>query len=118
MRNRGESATGDYRFGLSDAYFLVNSPEAVAQAIQTRLELRTGEWYLDLTEGTPYSTQILGKGTQSLYDHAVQERILGTPGVSAITNYSSTLDSARKLSISATVLTIYSEDAITVEKAF
>lgn len=118
MRNRGESTTGDYRFGLSDAYFLVNSPEAVAQAIKTRLQLRTGEWFIDLEEGTPYSTQILGKGTQSLYDHAIQERILGTLGVSTITDYSSTLDNTRKLTVSATVLTIYSDDAVTIEKVF
>lgn len=118
MRNRGESATGDYRFGLSDAYFLVDSPEAVAQAVQTRLRLRTGEWYLDLTEGTPYATQILGKGTQSLYDHAVQERILGTQGVSVMTNYASTLDGSRNLSVSADLQTIYSDDVITVVEAF
>jgi len=107
MRNRALSPSGDFQFGLSDAQFLVNSPEAVAQAVRTRLELRTGEWFLDLLDGTPYREKILGENTQPLYDQAIQERIAGTPGVLAITDYSSTLDRSRKLSVSATISTIY-----------
>jgi hypothetical protein len=116
MRNRALSATGDYQFGQNDAQFLVNSPDAVAQAVMTRLQLREGEWFLDASEGTPYGTKILGEGTQAYYDQAVQERILGTPGVRAITDYASVLDQRRALKISATVSTVYG--AATITKGF
>lgn len=106
MKYRKLSPTGDYTFGQGPSEFLVDSPEAVAQAVQTRLALFTGEWFLDTTDGTPYSTQILGTGTQGLYDQAIQERIIATPGVTSITEYSSTLNN-RALSVNATISTLY-----------
>jgi len=113
MRYRKESPTGDYQFGLSDAQFLVDSPETVAQAAKTRLELRTGDWYLDLTEGTPYKEKILGENTDTTYDQAVQERILGTQGVTGITQYASYRDQARKLTIGANITTLYGDGEVT-----
>jgi hypothetical protein len=65
-----------------------------------------GEWFLDITEGTPYSTQILGKGTKPYYDQAIKARILGTQGVTEIVEYSSSLIN-RALSVTARVSTIY-----------
>jgi hypothetical protein len=113
MRYRALDADGDYQFGTSNAQFLVDSPDAVAQAVLTRLQLRTGEWFLDLLEGTPYDTEILGEGTQALYDQAIQERIIGTNGVLSLVEYSSTLDKNRKLSVSATIATVYGNATIT-----
>lgn len=114
MRYRSLSPEGDYVFGQGSTEFLINSPAAVAQAVRTRLLLEAGEWYLDLTEGTPYSTQILGAGTQALYDQAFQERILDTPGVTTIDDYSSILDQNRRLSVSANISTLYGAAALTV----
>ncbi len=54
MRYRREDADGDYTFGSGDDTWLINSPEAVAQAIKTRFELWYGEWFLDTTAGTPW----------------------------------------------------------------
>ncbi|MFW3086591.1 hypothetical protein ACN6UI_27150, partial [Klebsiella aerogenes] len=54
MRYRREDDDGDYTFGQGDDTWLVNSPEAVAQAIKTRFLLWYGEWFLDTTEGTPW----------------------------------------------------------------
>ena len=107
MRYRALSPTGDFTFGNSSANFLVNSPAAVAQAVKTRLGLATGEWFLDTTDGTPYSTAILGTGAQGRYDSAIQDRILGTPGVTAITNYYSGLNSKRQLVVQCTIDTQY-----------
>lgn len=109
MRYRALSPTGDYQFGKSDAHFLVNTPEAVAQAVRTRFDLHTGEWYLDLLEGTPYETKILGENTQPVYDQVIQERILGTEGVLTIKEYASVLDENRRLTVSATLDTVYGE---------
>jgi hypothetical protein len=99
-------------FGRGGADFLVNTPEAVGQAILTRLRLMTGEWFLDVTEGTPYATQILGRNTQATYDQAIRERILDTEGVLSVDAYSSELIN-RRLSVSATVTTIYGEATVT-----
>lgn len=54
MRYRREDADGDYTFGSGDDTWLINSPEAVAQAVKTRFELWYGQWFLDTTEGTPW----------------------------------------------------------------
>ena len=108
MRYRTLSPTGDYTFGQGGGNFLVNSPAAVLQAIDTRLKLATGEWFLDKTEGTPYSTEILGAGTENTRDLAFQERILETQGVVSISNYTSSFDArTRKFSFSVDVTTIY-----------
>ncbi|EKH5089394.1 hypothetical protein O5Q68_004428, partial [Salmonella enterica] len=53
MRYRREDAEGDYTFGCGDDTWLINSPEAVAQAVKTRFALWYGQWFLDKTEGTP-----------------------------------------------------------------
>lgn len=106
MRYRKLDANGDYTFGQGDGAFLVESPEAVAQAAQTRLGLWAGEWFLDTTEGTPYATEILGAGTQETYDIAIKERIINTPGVVSIDAYASVLD-GRALSVGVSISTRY-----------
>jgi len=112
MRYRKLSPTGDYTFGQGSADFLVNSPDAVGQAIITRLKLLQGEWFLDVTEGTPYSTQILGKTTATQRDAAIRARILGTQGVKSIISYASSLV-GRALSVTAMVNTIYGQTTVT-----
>ncbi|MFP5675558.1 hypothetical protein ACLD26_23020, partial [Salmonella sp. 741265100_HSA] len=54
MRYRREDGEGDYTFGGGDDTWLINSPEAVAQAVKTRFALWYGQWFLDKTEGTPW----------------------------------------------------------------
>jgi hypothetical protein len=108
MRYRKEDANGDYVFGNQLADFYTDVPEAVAQAVKTRLALFTGEWFLDTTDGTPWRVEVLGKYTKDIYDAVIQARILGTQGVNEITSYSSTFDGdSRTLSISATIDTQY-----------
>ena len=108
MRVRAMTATGDMKFGQGSADFLVNSPAAVAQLVTTRLNLWQSQWYLDLTDGTPWSTQVLGKGTAALYNAAVRNRIAATSGVTGLPSYSATSDlSQRSLTINATVATQY-----------
>jgi hypothetical protein len=114
MRYRELDANGDSTFCSGQTRFLVNSPEAVAQAVKTRLALIQGEWFLDQAEGVPYATKILGTGTQATRDIAVQNTILNTKGVKAITAYSSSVEpNTRKFSVSETLDTIYGETSIT-----
>lgn len=112
MRYRALDVNGDYTFGRGQGNFLVNSPDAVRQLIQTRLGLLQGEWYLDLTAGTPWFQKILVKGVVSkVYDLLIQTRILGTQGVDSITTYASRVDpTIRSLSVQTLVKTIYVPD--------
>lgn len=111
MRYRALSPSGDFVFGPGSR-FLIDSPATVGQAVRTRLLLALGEWFLDMTEGTPYKTSILGTGTKAIYDQAIQERILGTQGVTSIESYASFLDEDRHLSVAATINTIYGQTTV------
>ncbi|CAB3729315.1 hypothetical protein LMG3458_04690 [Achromobacter deleyi] len=108
MRYRKMDANGDYSFGGQQADFHRDTPEAVAQAVKTRLMLLRGEWFLDTSEGMPWRTEVLGKRFEASYDGAIRERILGTPGVTGIAEYSSRLDAeSRALAVAATISTLY-----------
>ena len=90
MRYRREDTEGDYTFGQGDDTFLIDSPECVAQAVKTRFELWRGQWFLDLTEGTPYVQSVLGKQRSDVYILAIRERIQDTPGVLSILSFDRT----------------------------
>lgn len=109
MRYRQMTPDGDYVFGYG-TNFLTNTPEAVAQAVLTRLRLYAGEWFLDTREGLDLD-HVLGYGTQTTRDREVQQRILGTAGVTGIAAYSSEV-SGRGFSVSATIDTLYGQTTI------
>lgn len=108
MRYRRLDGTGDMIMGHGQADYLRDTPLAVAQAVVTRLRLLRGEWFLDLTEGTPYAPAVLGKHTRESYDIVIRERVLRTEGVLAITGYESLLDGdTRRLTVNLTIDTVY-----------
>lgn len=108
MRYRKLSPEGDYSFGNGSADFWKDQPEAVAQAVQTRLFLFQGEWFLDQTEGMTWKTEVLGVRTANTRDPAIRRRVLGTKGVQAIVAYSSDLNrDTRGFSVGMTIDTIY-----------
>lgn len=114
MRYRALDTNGDYAFGKGPGQFLVDSPEAVAQAVRTRLALWSGEWYLDTSEGTDYEARILGNTSQEIANQAIQERILATPGVLTITDYINIYDSTtRTNSVTVGISTIYGATSLT-----
>lgn len=117
MRVRALDANGDMTFGQSATNFLINSPAAVAQCINTRLGLIKGEWFLDTAEGTDWGGKILGRQPKAGYDAEIRRVILGTPGVTQITAYSSDLTN-RALAVNATVLTAYSAQSLALSAAF
>jgi hypothetical protein len=113
MRYRRLDPDGDYVFGGQQADFHRDTPEGVAQAVATRLRLMRGEWFLDQREGMPWQTEVLGKLRRGLHDSAIRQRILATPGVTSLSDYSSVLDTdTRALSVSVRVTTVYGNTTV------
>lgn len=100
--------TKDLQFGT----ILENSSDAVAQCVTTRLRLFLGEWFLNISDGTDWYGSVLGYNTP--YDLTIQDRILGTLGVTEILTYSSSIDKSRNLTVSALLQTSYSNNPIPI----
>jgi len=116
MRYRREDANGDYTFGQGDNTFLINSPEAVAQAVKTRFNLWRGQWVLDITAGTPYIQSVLGKQSPEVYNLAIRQHILQTQGVSSIISFDTSINSTtRRVTFTATINTIFGETPVKSE---
>jgi hypothetical protein len=113
VRYRALDASGDYVLGGGISAFFVNTPDAVAQAVRTRLNLWQAEWFLDTTDGTAWPTGVLGRNTEATRDAVIRNRILTTPGVNVILSYSSSLDRAtRTFNVSVSLDTIYGAVAV------
>lgn len=116
MRYRKLGPDGDYSFGNGQLDFYRDTPEAVGQLVETRLLLWLGEWFLDINDGTPYMQGVMGKKSLTLANNTIQQRILGTDGVTAITNFQSSVDpNTRKLTVSCDIDTIYGPTSVQVE---
>jgi hypothetical protein len=117
MRYRKLSPTGDYTFGSGQLNFLIDTPETVAQAVQTGLLLWLGEWYLNLNDGVPYPEGVIGKHSKAQADATLIAAISQMQGVVNIQNYQSVIDpNTRKYStISGLLNTIYGETQLQVQ---
>ena len=115
MRNRKLSPSGDYQFGNSANDFWRDSPDAVAQLVKTSLLLWSGEWYLNLDDGTPFMQSILGKHSKATADATLQDRILNIEGVTSISSFASVVNpETRGYSLSLTLETIYGPTTLEV----
>lgn len=110
MRVRKLDANGDMQFGRGQGDYYFNSPLGVGQLVSTRLRLWLGQWFLNVSDGTPYLTEVLGKYTENTRDATIRERIFQTTGVVDIMHYNSQLAvEARDFTVHATVSTLYGE---------
>lgn len=104
MRVRELTATLDYAYGQGSDNYLVDSRAAVAQEVTTTLLVFQGEWFLDVTAGVPWLTQVVGVNAIPIYDQVIKQAILNVQGVTAIAVYSSVLNRAtRSLAITTTI---------------
>ena len=89
----------------------INGREEIAQTIQTRLRLFSGEYFRDITIGTPWFDKILTKqGTASSKDAIIKNVIARTPGVVRLTSYNTDFNiDIRQYAISVGVLTTFGE---------
>jgi hypothetical protein len=107
MKYRKLDADGDYVFGTGND-FHKDSPETVAQAVRTRLLLYQGDWFLQPDAGVPWRSDVLGALPEGAYEDVIRDAILETEGVTAIVDFSVTLDpDTRRLRINATIDTEY-----------
>lgn len=119
MRYRKLTPTGDYSFGSGSQNFLINTPEAVAQVVQTTFLLWLGEWYLNINDGTPYPEGVLGKKSQAEADATMISQGLLCQGVLNIQEFQSMIDpDTRKYSIVRFLLnTIYGPTQVEMQNA-
>lgn len=104
MTVRRLDANGD--IATSGQQFITGRAE-IAQTIKTRIRLYLGEYFRDITDGTPWFQSILGKGTSLANKEAtLRQRIVQTDGVLRLTKFETTFDiDSRKYSITVNVLT-------------
>lgn len=114
MRYRKLDDQRDMTFGAQQSDFYRDVPEAPAQAVQTRLGLLSGEWFLDFAEGTPYQGGVLGKYTMDSAEPVIRDRILNSQGVASIVDYDQQFNGdTRTLTISASITTLYGDAEVT-----
>src|SRR5690606_15887722 len=84
---------------------------AIAQTVVTRLKLFLGEYFRDVTDGTPWFQQILGKPENlNAVEAILRNRIARTPGVVRLLSFELQFDlDSRTLSVQAQVLTQYGD---------
>lgn len=119
MKYRKQDANGDMVFGNGLLDFYIDSPEAVGQSVETRLKLWLGEWFVNVEDGTPYQTNVLGTNKSKSAPIAIRERIFKTPGVTEIVSFDYSIDAnARSIAIRSTINTIYGQTIVEVNNGF
>ncbi len=69
---------------------LVQDIEHVKQHLKIRLQFYLGEWFLDITEGMPFYSDVLVKNPNiPNIDNIMKSRILSTPEIVALLSYKS-----------------------------
>lgn len=94
------------QWGQGQANFLTDL-QAVAQLVYTRLLLFQGEWWNNKGDGLPLWQSMLGvPSSQPKIALLIEQRILGTPFVTGISNVQTSYNSGtRKFTFSAQVIT-------------
>jgi hypothetical protein len=109
----GES---DYR--ISGGKIVISTDnDAVRDRLFTSLSTQLGEWYLDNTDGIPYSGEngiLGGKKSEGEVAAIIRRRILSDPDVSRIDSLSVSQDSFRRVSVAVEVR-LQSGDQLSVE---
>ena len=88
--------------------------EAIAQMVATRLKLFLGEYFRDVTDGTPWFQRILGKHENlNAVEAILRNRIARTEGVVRLLSFGMDFDlDSRSISVHAQVLTTYGEQDV------
>ncbi|MCE2029302.1 hypothetical protein [Sessilibacter corallicola] len=106
----GDIATSSQQF--------ISGIDEVAQTIRTRWKLFLGEYFRDVSEGTPWFQRILVKNPNPDEINAIlKTRIVRTQGVIQVLRFEPTFDvQSRTYSIFASVLTQFGELSLTLDE--
>jgi hypothetical protein len=109
-----DPVTGDI---VTNGIQFISEREEIVQTVKTRLALFLGEYFRDITDGTPWYESILGKNTNTdVADAILRQRIASTKGVIRLISYSSSFDPVtRKLNVSAGILTQFGMDTVVLD---
>ena len=93
-----------------------NEQKEIAQTVVTRLKLFLGEYFRDVTDGTPWFQDVLGKGQSlDIRDAIIKRRVLKTPNVLSIFEFNTDFDlDTRKYTVSMGVITPFGNELITI----
>ncbi len=101
---------------VTSGTIFIGEADEIAQTVSTRLRLFLGEYFRNITDGTPWFEQILGKNVNmSAREAALRNRIANTPGVIRLIAFSLNFPdvNARVLTVTASVLTQYGPVTVT-----
>ena len=71
-----------------------------AQRVEINLLSFLGEWFRDINKGIPYLQTILGRrNSLEVADVEIKSTIINTENISTITQYTSSINSERKLTV-------------------
>jgi len=89
----------------------------VAQTVTTRLKLFLGEYFRDITDGTPWFEQVMNKASSlSAKEAAIKNRIIRTDGVLQLTSFETNFDlPTRTYTVNAGILTPFGATQISVQ---
>ncbi|BEU28765.1 MAG: Baseplate assembly protein [Edwardsiella phage MSW-3] len=109
LDDKGDIVTSGVQF--------IGSREEIAQTVQTRLRLFLGEYFRDVTDGTPWFENILGKASDlAIKEALLRNRVAQTPGVIRLVQFSFDFDPAdpkKTATVKAGILTQYGIDTVT-----
>ena len=117
MTVRRLDANGD--IATSGTQFITERAE-IAQTVRTRLGLFLGEYFRDITDGTPWFQSVFSKQTSlSSKEAAIRNRIIRTNGVQSLTRFETDYDiTTRKYSVNVGILTQYGEEDLNIIGGF
>lgn len=109
---RLDDDTGDI---VTSGQQFIGGREEIAQTVKTRLALFLGEYFRDITDGTPWYEQILGKfANLNTAESVLRVRISATTGVIRLISFDTDFDiDSRTYSVTAGILTVYGPDEVT-----
>lgn len=112
LDNNGDIATSGTQF--------ISERDEIAQTVRTRLGLFLGEYFRDITEGTPWFQNVFSKRTSlASKEAAVRNRILRTNGVQRLTKFETGYDiTTRKYTVNVGILTRYGEEDLNITGGF
>jgi len=105
--------THDMYFDESDLH-VVDDLDQVEQSLKERLLFYLREWFLDITAGVPYYTEVLIKNPNVPdIENILKSKILDTPNVLEILEFNSVFNnSARNFTVTFKSKTVYGDTSL------